>query len=66
MRPVQLARVARVKAVGAEVRDDGRTDSSAAHGKECGICSEYDEEPQEVLERESDIFHWLKPSRVLL
>ena len=60
MRPVQLAREARVKAVGAKVRDDGRTDSSAADGRECGICSEYDEELQEVLERESDIFHWLK------
>lgn len=60
MRPVQLARVVRVKAVGAEVREDGRTDSLAAHGKECGIYSEYDEEPQEVLEPESDIFHWPK------
>lgn len=55
-----FAWVARVKGVGAEVRDNGRTDSFAAHGKKCGICSEYDEEPQEVLEWESDIFHWLK------
>lgn len=59
MRLLQLMR-ARVKVVGAEVREVGRTDSLADHGKECGIFSEYNEEPQEALEQESNIFHWPK------